>query len=159
MKKTLTIYLFSLLSLFLVGCEDSFFKAIKNNKIKTVEKAQELIDKGADINYRDKEGNTLLHVVNSIEMAKFFLEKGLKVDAKNNKGETPLYTAIKRMYYDLALFLKKNGSYGFSKTNNKIKHPYGLAVQHLRAGNLSPEETELLEELLDMIWKENVHKH
>ena len=100
MKQTLTIYLFSLSSLFLVSCGDSFFKAIKNNEIKSVEEVKELINKGANIHYKDRGGNSLLHVVGNVEIAEFFLEKGLKVKNEDNK---PLkwYQFIKR-------FLQKN---------------------------------------------------
>ena len=149
MKKTLTIYFFILSSLFLASCGssvDSFFEDIKNNKIKSVKAAQRLINKGADIYEKDNDGSTLLHVVRSIEIAEFLLEKGLDIEAKNNKGETPLYTAIKRGHYDVALFLQKKGAYGFTKTNNK-DDPYHLVEKHLMDENLSSEEAKLLEEI------------
>ena len=157
MKQTLTIYLFSLLILFLVSCgssSSSFFKNIKNNKITSVEKAQELIDKGADINEKDNKDNTLLHVVSSVELAKFLLEQGLDKEAKNNEGETPLYTTIKRRHYDVALFLKKKGADGFATTNNQRESPYNLANKHLREGNLNTEEIKQLSEILRLTWRD-----
>ena len=156
MKKTLTIYLFILSSLFLASCESpssSFFKAIKNNEIKSVEQVQDLINQGADINYRDKNDNTLLHVVGNVELATFFLEQGLDKEAKNNKGETPLYTTIKRGHYDVALFLKKKWADGFAPTNNKSENPYNLANRHLIEKNLSPEDRKLLEEIIRLSLK------
>ena len=158
MKKTLTIYLFSLLSLFLTGCEDSFFKAIKNNSI-SVKAAQRLISKGADMNYEDEEGNTLLHVVGNVEMAEFLLQRDLNIETRNNKGETPLYTAIKRGHYDVALLLSKKGADGFAPANDEIDIPYILVVRLLKEDNLSPEETKLLEELIDRFEADNIHSH
>ena len=167
MKKTLTICLFSLSSLFLVGCEDiwfcalpiptsSFFEDIKNNDI-SVERVRRVIN-GDDINYKDEDGNTFLHVVSSIEMAELLLEKGLSVRERNSRGEIALYTAIKRRHYDVALFLTKKGSYGFAVTNEgEDDHPLNLAKQHLRDKNLSPEETKLLEALIKQIQENDIH--
>ena len=147
MKKTLTIYFFISSSLLLVSCGDSFFKSIKNNKIKTVEEVKELINQGANIHYKDRGGNSLLHVVGNVELATFFLEQGLDKEAKNNKGETPLYTTIKRGHYDVALFLKKKWADCFAETKNEIKYPHNLVFQHLREENLSPEEKKILKEI------------
>ena len=154
MKKTLTIYLFISSSLFLTGCGDSFFKAIKNNEIKTVEQAQDLINQGANIHYKDKNGNSLLHVVGNVELAEFFLEQDLDMEARNNRGETPLYTTIKRGHYDVASFLNKKGAYGFAETNNE-DDPYNVAVQLLLHGNLSPEEVKPLKEITRLTMERN----
>ena len=161
MKKTLTIYLFSLLILFIMGCEDSvssidsFFKDIKTNKITSVKVAQDLINQGADINYKDKYDNTFLHVVGNVELAEFFLEKGLDIEARNNEGETPLYTTIKRRHYNVALFLKKKRANGLATINAGIEHPRNIAAKHFIAGGLSSEEEKILKEILRLIDKDN----
>ena len=161
MKQTLTIFSFSLLILFIMGCEDSvssidsFFKDIKTNKITSVKVAQDLINQGADINYKDKYDNTFLHVVGNVELAKFFLQKGLDIESRNNKGESPLYTAIKKRHYTVALFLYEKGAYGLATTNER-EYPYSLANKHLREGNLNTEETKQLEELRQWIWEKDI---
>ena len=163
MKKTLTIYFLILSSLFLASCEnpfvcvspatsiDSFFEDVKNNTITSSLAAKCLIKKGADINYTDKDGNTLLHVVSSIEIAKLFLEQGLDKEAKNNRGKTSLYTAIERRHYDVALFLKQRGALDFTDTHDREGSSSSLVVQHLRERNLNPEETKLLREINRLI--------
>ena len=178
MKQTLTILSFTLLSLFLSSCGDSFsiepfsceipapldsfFEDVKNNKIKSVEEARGLIRQGANIYYKDGCDNTLLHVVSNIELADFFFEKGLKTTARNKKEETPIYTTIQRGYYDVALFLKKKRTYSVPKINNdgSIKldnkgDPYELAVHLILHGNLSPEEKKPLEEIARLLLEEN----
>ena len=164
MKQTLTIFSFSLLSLFLAGCGDSFsiepfscelpaplssfFENIKKNKIKSVEEARGLVRQGAKVYYKDGCDNTLLHVVSNIELADYFLRLNVGIEARNNKGETPLYTAIQRGYYDVALFLKKKGAYGYAKNNNNVS-PSRLATYLILHGNLSPEEEKILEKIAD----------
>ena len=154
MKKTLTIYFFISSSLFLVSCGDptsSFFEDIKNNNI-SLEAVQRLINRGADIRHKDEEGNTLLHVTSSVELAEFFLEQGLDIEARNNKGETPLYTVIERRHYDVALFLKKRGAYGFAEAHNKMA-PYDFVIQFITEGNLSPEDRKILDEITRLTWE------
>ena len=158
MKKTLTIYFFSLSSLFLTGCGDSFFKDIKNNEIKRVKQVKELVNQGANIHYKDRGGNSLLHVVGSVELAEFFLKRGLNIEARNNRGEISLYTAIERGHYDVALFLSKRRFHAFAETNNG-DNPHDLTVRLLLQGNLSPEDRKLLDEILDVFVKENAIKN
>ena len=156
MKKTLTIYFLILSSLFLTSCGssvDSFFEDIKNNEIKRVKQVKELVNQGANIHYKDRGGNSLLHVVGNVELAEFFLEQGLDIEAKNKKWETPLYTVVERGYYDVALFLKNKGAYVYAQTNNE-KNPYDLVIQLILHENLSPEEYKQLEEIADQAMRE-----
>lgn len=53
-----------------------------------------LIDKGANVNIKDKYGCTPLHCVSKISLAKYLVENGADIHAKNNDGETPLHTAF-----------------------------------------------------------------
>ena len=56
------------------------------------------LELGADINYRDEDGNTLLHYAAASchpEVVQFLIEKGLSVDARNNSQATPLCVAAK----------------------------------------------------------------
>ena len=51
-----------------------------------------LIKYGADVNAKDKEGNTPLYLKrNSKHIVKLLIENGADVNAKNNEGNTPLY--------------------------------------------------------------------
>ena len=47
-----------------------------------------LISKGGDINHPDSDGETPLFTVESVEVAKWMIERGAKIDVKNHEGET-----------------------------------------------------------------------
>jgi len=52
-----------------------------------------LIEKGADINRKDKDGKTPLHIAaerGNRSVALLLLEKGADINAKDNTGKTPL---------------------------------------------------------------------
>lgn len=52
-----------------------------------------LMEKGADVNKANPDGNTPLHVATFVadeEIVALLIDKGAKIDAKNKKGETPL---------------------------------------------------------------------
>lgn len=60
-------------------------------------RAEQLIEQGADVNFKDSIGYTPLHhavsLGASIEALDFLIEAGADVNAVNNQGETPLITA------------------------------------------------------------------
>ncbi|GAB2224962.1 hypothetical protein Droror1_Dr00005743 [Drosera rotundifolia] len=65
-------------------------EAIKNGDIPAVE---ELLDKGVDSNYCDKQGLSLLHLAalfNQTDIVFALMDRGAKLDSKNSQGETPL---------------------------------------------------------------------
>lgn len=51
-------------------------------------------EKNADVNARDKYGNTPLHCVDDVEVMRFLIAKDAKVNARNKSRYTPLYYAI-----------------------------------------------------------------
>jgi len=61
---------------------------------------EQLIDKGADVNFRSEGGETLLHLIASmrgndmIELADLLISKGAQVNAKDYRSQTPLSKAI-----------------------------------------------------------------
>ena len=58
---------------------------------------QWLIENGANINYQDRIGYSVLHFIGQnqmIELAKFFLEKGADPNLQDIHGNTPLWTAV-----------------------------------------------------------------
>ena len=82
-----------------------------------LEAAKLLLAKGADIDARDNEQMTPLHVVameGRKEMSKLLVSKGAQINPKDAKGRTPLYLAT---HYDskdnkgVAEILRANGGY------------------------------------------------
>ena len=61
------------------------------------EVAKVLLDKGADVNAKNDNGDTPLHRARDLEMAKVLLDKGADVNAKNNNGDTPLHEVVGSM--------------------------------------------------------------
>ena len=57
-----------------------------------------LVEHGADINAKDKSGNTALMIASkdmNLEMVKYLVEHGADVNAKNAEGKTALYFVYK----------------------------------------------------------------
>jgi ankyrin repeat protein len=69
-----------------------------------------LIDAGADVNTRGKNGNTPLHDAVSfgnLDMVKYLVSRGADVNAKNDLGLTPLMQAENTDDWQMEEFLRK----------------------------------------------------
>ncbi|CAL9081972.1 unnamed protein product [Musa textilis] len=76
-------------------------EAIKNSDSTAV---RELLNKGVDPNYCDKQGLTLLHlaaVFNQTEIAFILMDHGASTESKNAQGETPLDCAPTMLQYKM----------------------------------------------------------
>ncbi|HBE56113.1 MAG TPA: hypothetical protein DDW56_00905, partial [Cyanobacteria bacterium UBA11366] len=72
--------------------------------------------KGADINAKDANGDTLLHkelyykYYKDDEIAKLLIAKGADINAQNNDGYTPLRLALQNNNKEIAELLKSHGA-------------------------------------------------
>jgi hypothetical protein len=80
--------------------------AVRDGDLKEVRK---LLDKGADVNARDKYGWTPLHEAASyghLDIVKLLVERGADVNARDKDGRTPLDLAKRMKPWDIADFLE-----------------------------------------------------
>ncbi len=87
---------------------DKLIAAAKNGDIKNV---RELLANGADVDAKDKDGETALHWAacsGKVDIATFLIEKGADVDAKSNYGKTALHWAAFFGHVDFAKVLIEN---------------------------------------------------
>ena len=71
-----------------------------------------LINAGADINAKNKDGSTPLHVAaekKNKDIVELLILRHADINAKNNNGWTPLHVATIEYQWDIANLLRKNG--------------------------------------------------
>lgn len=95
------------------------FKAIKAGEFT---KVQELIEKGEDMEQRDSEGRTALHVAvvhNQLDICEYLLEAGADPNVQEDYGETPLHWMAKKGELPLIITLLQHNA------DPKIRAKYG----------------------------------
>lgn len=74
------------------------------------EVVQILLMQGINVNYRNEEGQTALHVVSEVEIANVLFEKAVLVNVQDHEGKTPLHIAARRGRFDIVELLVVNGA-------------------------------------------------
>ncbi len=122
MKKILIILLIVLSAISLSACDAKFKKDTRPRLTKLhhaafsgdTELAENLLKRrSTQIDYRDKNGNTPLHLAvrqNHLEMVKLLVEKGADMEAANNAGLTPLSDARVRGFKEIEDYLIDRGA-------------------------------------------------
>ena len=72
---------------------DPLHDAVKSGDL---QKVKRLIEKGAEVNVKDKYGRTPLFFTLSPEIIELLIKKGTDVNAKDNLGGTPLHRALNK---------------------------------------------------------------
>jgi ankyrin repeat protein len=108
--------------------QKTLYKAVSNGYVNSV---KVLLDKGADINMKNINGDTVLLNASNLgqtEMVKMFLEKGADVNACNNWGRTPMIDATRCRRTEIVSILLDNGA-DINKAENNGDTPLYVALQ------------------------------
>lgn len=127
MKKNIKVLLSILfLPLIIISCastpepESTLQELIKDGK---KDEAKNRFINQYDINAKDADGNTALHVaatINDVDLINFLITKGANPEIKNNLSQTPLHVAIDNNSVDAASFLSTYKTLLFSKNADGI---------------------------------------
>lgn len=96
---------------------------------------------GADVNYHDQDGNTLLHFAvleNNYPMVLSLIEHGANLNSVNKQHNTALHLAISDNNYPIALLLIHNGA------DKSLINQYNYTPLHLAALNNNYDIASLL---------------
>ncbi|KAJ1375937.1 Serine-threonine/tyrosine-protein kinase, catalytic domain [Sesbania bispinosa] len=78
-----------------------------------LEGIEELLDGGSDVNFRDIDGRTALHVAachRRTDVVDLLLQRGAEVDPRDRWGSTPLADALYYKNHDVVKLLEKHGA-------------------------------------------------
>jgi len=108
-------------------------EAVRNGETETVKR---LIENGADVNARDYQHETPLHIASgrgNTEIAQLLIDKGADVNAQDDKQATPLHVAAHNGNIEVAEILIKNDA-NVNARDYQHETPLHIAV---RKGNLN----------------------
>ena len=86
------------------------FEAVENENITEI---KSLLNQGANVNVREKDGQTPLHYaayLNNINIAKLLIDSGADVNVQDEDGWAPLRWAVRAENFDLVKLLIENGA-------------------------------------------------
>lgn len=89
-------------------CRDNIFLSI--SKDDDIKMAKCMLTSGYDLNFKDKNGLSPLHIVKSVEMAEFLIENGANVNAKTKRGASVLQIVTSRNFTEIIKLLLKHGA-------------------------------------------------
>lgn len=110
------------------GCVDNGSSPLHSSAWRNPEIFKYLLEKGADVNVKTSEGETVLHYAaqgGCDECAKAAIEKGVDVNAIDDRGNTALHLAVMRGNEEISKTLLNN------KAKTDILNKEGLAPAHL----------------------------
>lgn len=73
------------------------FRAVEEDDIEVVKL---LIETGVNVNVKNDNGDTPLHIVRNVEIAKLLVKNGADINARNNNGDTPLHKTYRLNLYE-----------------------------------------------------------
>ena len=95
-----------------------------------------MIEKGANLNIQNKNGNTPLNlaIFNSKNIAILLIEKGANLDIQDYRGNTPLHDAIAYELEDISrLLIEKGADFTFKNKDGITSFGYASKRNHEKA--------------------------
>jgi len=131
--------------------EPKLFTLIKEQKIEEIKSLISANAENSNIDTKDYNDNTALHVacrIGNIEIIKLLLDKGTNINAQNFSKTTPLYIAVLNNNFDLVnLLLSKGADVNISDILGKT--PLMLALQSVENQKDSDTSYKMVKLLLD----------
>lgn len=125
------------------------------NPDKSKEMLDLLIAKGADVNARDRSGDTLLHEIaqyrsnNAVMIAELLIDRGADINAKNKYGRTPLHSAANLFINkDMTELLIKKGANLNAKDEEGRTPLHEVVIKKAYYGSYEAKENQELVEFL-----------
>ncbi len=102
----------------LISCNQAYKSGYSQELLETVSKgelskAKDFINKGADVNIKNGDGKTPLHIAvekNYEDIVRLLLQKNADLNTKDNNGNTPLHIAVKNGNYFVVKELLRAGA-------------------------------------------------
>jgi hypothetical protein len=132
-EKLMKKYVLLLISIAICGCMSLHQKnaALLNSaRVGDTSNVKRMIDRGADINFRDQYGDTPLHLAiknKHPDTAKVLITSGANVNEKGALEDTPLHISIYQNERELATLLRQKGA------NDTLLNRYGLNPSEMEA--------------------------
>lgn len=124
-----------------------------------------LLEKGADVNLFDKNGNNVLHYTiqdysshrySNYRIAELLIEKGVNINQANRYGDTPLHIACSYGISSIAVLLLKNGACWSCKNHSYDESPLDIVQKEYDYSNAVLEERKKILEVINELKKAHV---
>ncbi len=111
-----------------------------------------LLDNGADVNSKNKYGETPLFEVVDQKIAEMLLAKGAEINKEGRDGETPLFNAVYRGNKELVKILLDHGAQVNVQKKNNGETPLHMVIRQMPPGfDLSPQKTKDFEKVVKLL--------
>ena len=135
--------------IFVIHLNFSCNKSIHENLIEAarngeISKIKTILDNGANVNYQDASGKTVLHLLcllpfvednsqSSDSIFLYLIDHGSDVNIADKNGNTPLFYSIQSGNYDVTVFLVNHGA-NVNQRNKNLQTPMYNAVSFIISG-------------------------